>query len=168
MILEQGSTNKGQASCLFLQIKFFGTQSCPFVYMSSGLLPSCSRPEQRRCNEDPLASKAKILSGPLRKGLLKGAWVAQSVKRLISAQVMISQLVGSSPASGSVLTAWSLEPVSDSVSPSLSAPPLLALCLPSPACPLSVCLSLSKINKQTLKKMGKKRKSNKQEENWHI
>ena len=38
-----------------------------------------------------------------------------------------------SPASGSVLTAGSLEPASDSVSPSLSTPPLLALCL---------CLSL--------------------------
>ena len=48
-----------------------------------------------------------------------GAWVAQSVKRLTSAQVMISQSVSSSPASGSVLTAQSLEPVSDSVSPSL-------------------------------------------------
>ena len=46
-------------------------------------------------------------------------WVAQSVKRPTSAQVMISQSVGSSPVSGSVLTARSLEPVSDSVSPSL-------------------------------------------------
>ena len=34
-------------------------------------------------------------------------------------QVLISRFVGSSPASGSVLTARSLEPVSDSVSPSL-------------------------------------------------
>ena len=48
-----------------------------------------------------------------------GAWVAQSVERLTSAQVMISRSVGSSPASGSVLIAQSLEPVSDSVSPSL-------------------------------------------------
>ena len=53
----------------------------------------------------------------------------QSVERLTSAQVMISQFVSSSPASGSVLTAQSLEPASDSVSPSLSAPPLLMLCL---------------------------------------
>ena len=58
-----------------------------------------------------------------------GAWVAQSVKRPTSAQVMISWFVGSSPVSGSVLTAQSLEPVSDSVSPPLSAPPLLMLCL---------------------------------------
>ena len=55
--------------------------------------------------------------------------MAQLVKRLTSAQVMISQLMGWSPASGSVLTAQSLEPASDSVSPSLSAPPLLVLCL---------------------------------------
>ena len=36
-----------------------------------------------------------------------------------------AQVVGSSPASGSVLTAQSREPASDSVSPSLSAPPPL-------------------------------------------
>ena len=54
-----------------------------------------------------------------------GAWVAQSVKRLTSAQVMILLSVGSSPASGSVQTAQNLEPALDSVSPSLSSPPLL-------------------------------------------
>ena len=53
--------------------------------------------------------------------------MAQSVERLTSAQVMISQSVGLSPMSGSVLTARSLEPASDSVSPCLSVPPLLAL-----------------------------------------
>ena len=37
--------------------------------------------------------------------------------------------MSSSPASGSGLMAQSLEPVSDSVSPSLSAPPLFMLCL---------------------------------------
>ena len=59
-----------------------------------------------------------------------GTWVAQSVEQPTSSQVMISQLVGSSPVSGSVLTARSLEPASDSVSPSLSAlPPLLSLSL---------------------------------------
>ena len=62
--------------------------------------------------------------------------MAQSVKHLTLAQVMISQsqFVSSSPALGSVLTAGSLEPASDSVSLSLSAPPPLVL-------------SLSKINK---------------------
>ena len=49
----------------------------------------------------------------------RGAWMAQSVKPPTSAQVMISRSVSSSPASGSVLTAQSLEPVSDSVFPSL-------------------------------------------------
>ena len=49
----------------------------------------------------------------------RGPWVAQSVKRPTSAQVVISRSVSSSPVSGSVPTAQSLEPVSDSVSPSL-------------------------------------------------
>ena len=55
----------------------------------------------------------------------RGAGAAQSVKRLTSAQVVISRFVGPSPTSVSVLTARSPEPASDSVSPSLSAPPLL-------------------------------------------
>ena len=59
----------------------------------------------------------------------RGAWVAQYLERLTLAQAMIFWSVSSSPASGSVLTAWSLEPASDSVSPSLSAPSLLMLCL---------------------------------------
>ena len=52
------------------------------------------------------------------------------------AQVVISRCVGSSPASGSVLTARSLEPASDSGSPSLSAPSLLSLSLSEPSPPL--------------------------------
>ena len=63
-----------------------------------------------------------------------GTWVAQLVKHPTPAQVMTSQFVSSSPVSGSVLTAHSLEPASGSVSPSLC---------PSPAHTLSVCLSLS-------------------------
>ena len=55
----------------------------------------------------------------LKKMQSWGAWVAQLVKRPTSAQVMILRSVSSSPTSGSVLTAQSLEPVSDSVSPSL-------------------------------------------------
>ena len=58
---------------------------------------------------------------------------------------MISWSVSSSPASGSVLTAQSLEPASDSVSLPLSAPPLLIL-------------SLLKINKNIKKKKIKKKK----------
>ena len=64
-----------------------------------------------------------------RKGCCWGNWVAQSVERPTSALVMISRSMSSSPASGSVLTAQSLEPASDSVSPNLSAPPLLMLSL---------------------------------------
>ena len=59
----------------------------------------------------------------------RGAWVAQSVECPTLAQVIMSRFVDSSPASGSVLTVRNLEPASDSVSPSLSAPPLLTLCL---------------------------------------
>ena len=65
----------------------------------------------------------------------RGAWVAQSVKCLTLAQIIISQFVGSDAMSGSVLTAWSL---------------LQILCLPlSLALPhlCSVSVSLSKISK---------------------
>ena len=68
--------------------------------------------------------------------------MAQSAERPTLAQVMISQSVSSSPMSGSVLTARSLEPASDSVSPSLFL---------SPPHSRSVSLSLSKIN---IKKKG--------------
>ena len=71
--------------------------------------------------------------GPNKKNL-GGTWVAQSIKRLTLAHVMISWFVSSSPASGSVLTAQGLEPASDSVS--------LSLC-PSPAHSHSLSLSLS-------------------------
>ena len=53
--------------------------------------------------------------------------MAQSLKHSTSAQVMISQFVSLSLASGSVLTAQSLEPAWESESPPLSAPSLLAL-----------------------------------------
>ena len=64
----------------------------------------------------------------LGKTYFRGAWVAQSVERPTLAQVMISWFVGSNPESGSVLTVWSLESVSDPLSPSLSALPPFALC----------------------------------------
>ena len=67
--------------------------------------------------------------------------MAQRIKHPTSAGVIILQFVGSSPTSGSVLTAQSLEPASDSLSPSLSAPPPLMLCL-------------SKINIKKIKKNG--------------
>ena len=63
----------------------------------------------------------------LKKVILGGAWVAQSVERPALAQVMISQSVSLSPASGSVLTARSLGPASDSVSLSPCPSPPLSL-----------------------------------------
>ena len=53
---------------------------------------------------------------------------------------MISRFVSLSPVSGSVLTARSLVPASDSVSPSLFAPPPLVLCL-------SACQKINKHKK---------------------
>ena len=73
---------------------------------------------------------------------MEGTRVAQSVKHPTSAQVMISQFVSSSPSWDSVLTAWSLDLASDSVTPSLCAPPLLSLCLS-----VSLLVSLSQRNK---------------------
>ena len=65
-------------------------------------------------------------------------WLCRlSTRLLIWAQVMISELVGSSPTSGSVLTAQRLLGI---LSPFLSDPPLLVL-------------SLLKITEQTLKKI---------------
>ena len=87
----------------------------------------------------PLSAPSPTRSVPLSLSLLSslslkmnkhwGAWVAQSVERPTSAQVMISRFVSLSPASDFVLTAQSLDPASDSVSPSLSAPNPLAFCL---------------------------------------
>ena len=68
--------------------------------------------------------------------------MAQSVKHLTSAQVMILWFMSSSPASGSVLTAQSLDPALDSGSPSS---------LPLP-CTCSVSPLLSNINVKKKKK----------------
>ena len=94
---------------------------------SAGVVRTELDPLQGTARPQPtlsLLGKCKVF-----KYTVLGTWVVLRVKRLTSAQVMISQLVSSSPASGSVLAAQSLEPASDSVSPSLSAPPLLMLCL---------------------------------------
>ena len=58
----------------------------------------------------------------------KGIWVAQSVRPPTSAQVTILQSEFQ-PASGSVLTAQSLESASDPVFPSLCPSPALSLSL---------------------------------------
>ena len=89
------------------------------------LQPTFSPPESSYNLEGSSKHNLKITL----KQRCKGIWVAQSVKRPISAHVMISQFMSSNPTLGSVLTAQSLEPASDSMSPSLSVPPLLALSL---------------------------------------
>ena len=77
-----------------------------------------------------------------QKSLWWGTRVAQSVKHLTSAWVVILTLVSSSATLGSVLTAQSLEPASDSRSPSLFAPPTLTFSL-SLSLSLGLCLCLS-------------------------
>ena len=71
------------------------------------------------------------LNGASQKDRLQWRLVARLVKHPTSAQVVISRSVSSSPASGSGLTAQSLEPVSDSVLP-------LSLPLPR-SCSVSLC-----------------------------
>ena len=80
--------------------------------------------------------------------------MAPSFKRPTSAQVMILWFVGSSPTSGSVLTAQCLKPASGSVSLSLS------FC-PSPT--RSLVLSLSTINNKKKKVQGATRGAQKRE-----
>ena len=95
------------------------------VLTAQSLKPTWSSvPPSLSLSDSPLLTLCLSLSE-----INRGAWVAQSVKRLTSAQVMISRFVTSSPELGSVLTAQSLEPASDSVSPSLPAPSPLMLCL---------------------------------------
>ena len=71
----------------------------------------------------------EMISAQVKKLKYRGTWVTQSVKLPTLAQVTISQFVGSSPVSRSVLTARSLEPASDSVSVSLCSSPARALSL---------------------------------------
>ena len=102
---------------------------CNTYFLWMGKLRPPSLASLTRVAQQPqvwLATKAHTV---LRKSHTWGTWVAQSVKRPTLARVMISQSVSLRPASGSVLTAQSLEPVSDSVSPSLSDPPPFMLCL---------------------------------------
>ena len=100
----------------------------PNVWLGMGMAPSI----QRKC-------KVTYANRLLRKQT-RGAWVAQSVECPTSAQVMISRFMSLSPTLGPVLTAQSLEPASDSVSPCLS----LSLCL---SLTHALSLSPSKINK---------------------
>ena len=69
----------------------------------------------------------------------RGTWVAQSVKHLTSALVMISRFVGSSPVSASVLSVQSRLWI---LGPFLSALPWLVL---------SVSLKINKLNENKIK-----------------
>ena len=62
------------------------------------------------------------MSNNLKKKKRRGTWVTQLVKCPTVAQIMIARSVDQSLMLGSVLTAQSLEPASDSVSPFLSDP----------------------------------------------
>ena len=98
---------------------------------------------ERWGNQETKNGSVELEHGIYKKQRVRGAWGAQLAKLPTSAQVMVSWFMGSSPSSGSMLSARSPQPASESVSPSLSAPPLLM-----------VSLSLSKINikKQKQKK----------------
>ena len=86
------------------------------------------------CGSDSNILQGLTTTKTLPKKKNRGTWVDQSVKHLTSAQVMISRSMSLSPVLGSVLTAQSLEPASNFVSPSFSAPSPLTL-------------SISKMNK---------------------
>ena len=96
-----------------------------------------SRPWAPGTNSKPKSegSRDSLSWIQIRNSLFQGAWVALSVKCSTSVQVMLSRLMSSSPALGSVLTAGSLEPALDSVPPLSARPPLM------------LCLSLSLKNK---------------------
>ena len=79
-----------------------------------------------------------ILSSTPRNAALRGSWVAPSAERPTSAQVMLSRVACSSPASGSVLTARSRK---------LLRILYLLLSLRLPHCALFLCLFLSLKNK---------------------
>ena len=102
--------------------KSMAGQMDPFSAVASG--PG-SRPSSRQTLLLPRLALPDFstyygLAGPFLQEVQghRGAWVAQSVKRPTWTHVTISQFVSSGLASGSVLTAESLEPASESMSPS--------------------------------------------------
>ena len=109
-LIQHGCCTQGESS-------FVGPEACP-VWGGGEKTPLKER--NYKITNAELDKEVKLHFKNEKK---RGAWVARSVKRPTSAQVTISRSVSSSPASGSVLTAQSLEPISDSVPPSLSAPP---------------------------------------------
>ena len=90
-----------------------------YVFVTSAFVKPLLEPCCRLYFPEVVKTISPIPYALLNDVTLRGAWVAQSVKRPTLAQIMISHCMSSSPMSGSVLTAQSLEPASDSVSPSL-------------------------------------------------
>ena len=120
----------GNRGCVATSLVWAGSS----FFSRAGAQGVCSSPKASDSSRAVSTSQLELGMGGEQRGIIMGwgqdvgatvkthswgAWVAQSVKRPTSAQVTISRSVSSSPASGSVLTAQSLEPVSDSVSPSL-------------------------------------------------
>ena len=94
-------------------------------------LPSFLSPSEPNPAGSPNGQTRHVLEAPkgeatLQRSRVRGTWVAQSVKRLALVQVVISQFLSSSPASGSLLSVQS---------------PLWILCLSLSLCP-SAALSL--------------------------
>ena len=133
-LLKENTAGRGCFSTTGICFSLFWRPPRPRCRQILCLVTACF-PVHRHLSPDTAKEQGNSLKS-LLEACSWDAWAAQPVKRLTLAQVMISRSMGSSPESGSVLTAWSLEPASDSVSPSLSVLPLLAF-----------CLSLSKINK---------------------
>ena len=94
-----------------------------------------SAPSCYPCGKESGPNSGSLTALFKKAELFRGTCVTQLVKCPSSTQVMISLFLSLSPVLGSVVTAQSLEPVSDSVSPSLS----LSLC-PSPTHVLSLSL----------------------------
>ena len=110
-------------------IGLYADSSEPGACSDSVSLFLCPSPARSRVLSFSLKNKQTLKKNFFLNIQSRGVWVAQSVERPTSAQVMISQLVSSSPASGYVLTSQSLESASASVTPSLSAPLPLTLSL---------------------------------------
>ena len=102
---------------------------CESQLVEVSLEPKCGAHPGLTRNQKNSPRHATWLRVTINNCCYWGTWVARSVECPTSTQIVISWSVSLSPASGSVLTAQSLEPASDSGSPSLSAPPPLMLCL---------------------------------------
>ena len=123
------SCGKGgtESDCLVGRVSF-GVMKMVWNQTEVGIVQYC---EYTKCHWEAIVcfkvvnfilGESQLNTLLLKNTSSRGTWVPQSVECLTSAQVMISQFVGSSPVSGSVLTAQRLGSAWDSVSPPLSLP----------------------------------------------